>query len=253
LEERVAVVPGAQVVDADLEALGQRGVELGLGGAEGRVGRLLERVEEREQPALVDLRERQPALVGVAEALLARGLVAQAHHLSRALLGRAPDLLGRFPDRPGPRRVGRLGERVVELVLRPLAAIEVGPEAVEEPLLLGAEPHQLVADRRLLLSAEVVAPEVVDLAGDQRILAAGAGVPPAAEPGEALAVAVVLAPPQRQLANALLQLGIAGQGEVPLGLAGLGPEAALEGVLLSQEGRDVVSWQLPPPWRDAPW
>jgi hypothetical protein len=63
----------------------------------------------------------------------------------------------------------------------------------------------------------------------------------------------VLAAAQRQLANALLQLWIAGQREVPVGLASLGPEATLEGVLLGQEGRDVVSWHCRLLWRDAQW
>src|SRR5262245_26930071 len=106
---------------------------------------MLEGVQQREKPPLVDLGQDEVALVGVAEALRPGGAVREPDHLDRARLGMPSDLLARLPEAPGVPGVARFGQRVVQVVLGPLAAIQAGPEAVEQALLLGLQSDQLIA------------------------------------------------------------------------------------------------------------
>jgi hypothetical protein len=104
LEERIGVVPGAQLGGCDAEPARQPPVEVALVGLIERARAALDLVEPGEQLALVQLvLELERQRVVVAEAQPARGLVAQPDQLAQPALDLGADLLRGLPG-AAPRR-----------------------------------------------------------------------------------------------------------------------------------------------------
>ena len=131
LEERIAVVPRAELVDADPEPRRESLVERGLVSLEQRRRALLDAVEQREELVLVELRALEHHRVVGREAERVGRIVAQADELEHVVRDLGPDLLRRLPGAPPELRVVGALEDLADAVLRCRLAIELCAKDVE--------------------------------------------------------------------------------------------------------------------------
>ena len=173
LEERVVVVPRAQVVGGAPEAAGERRVDLALPGRERLRGDPVDVVEGGEQAGLVELAGRQREGEVVAGAEVARRLVAQPGELADAVGDFGTDLLRRLPRRPPFVGVVAGAEDLGDGVVVDPPAVDAPAEVVERRLHRGLELHDGATEvgRHLVGHERVV--EHVELASEQGI---GGGV-----------------------------------------------------------------------------
>ena len=124
LEERIGVVPGAEIGDGAAEALGEPGVERALPARERRRRRAVGVGERLQELLLVQLvgREREREPVAVPER--ARRLVAEARKLANVVGDRCADRLRRLPGFPPLGLVVAFPQDALDLVVVDLAARE---------------------------------------------------------------------------------------------------------------------------------
>ncbi len=172
LEERVVVVPRAQVGDRAAESPGETLVDRGLPVRERHGSGAVDVAERSEEPALVELAggEREGEVVARAQCL--RGLVAQPGQLADAVGDLGADLLRRLPGRATllavVARAQDLGDGVVVDASVSDAATEVVERRLDACLELDDPTPQV--SRHLVGHEGVV--QHVELATEQRIVVA---------------------------------------------------------------------------------